>query len=64
MLDVHVAIGHCTKVEAYPGISRNGGTLWRVWGHDADGDEIAVGVETCEGTDGQQRVVLCTVMKG
>jgi hypothetical protein len=61
MLDLHVAVSRCSIVESYSGMPRNGGTSWRLWGRDADGERtIAVGVEAFVAGDAEH-VMLCTV---
>lgn len=42
---------------------QNGGTCWRFFGLNVDGDkEIAVGIEAFENADGEKRVMLCTAL--
>ena len=58
--DLYHALMWPIRVEAYPGIAENGGTLWRVSGKDVDGDKrISAGIELYE--DEGNWVAVCTV---
>jgi hypothetical protein len=64
MLDIHAAVQRCITVKPYTGGSpRNGGTCWRVWGTDAEGDTVGIGVETYLGNDKQERIILVTAIR-
>ena len=59
--DARHAILHSTKCATYPsGKPLAGGTCWRLWGPDLDGEETAVGFEAFEDHLGR-RILLMTV---
>ncbi len=61
--DVDAVIGRSRRVEPYAAMPQNGGTCWRFFGRNVDGDkEIAVGIEAFEGAEGEERLMLCTVL--
>lgn len=63
MNDVYAVFSRCRRVEPYAGMPQNGGTCWRFFGLNVDGDkEIAVGIEAFEDADGEKRVMLCTAL--
>jgi hypothetical protein len=63
MNDVDAVIARPRRVEPYATMPKNGGTCWRFFGLDVDGDEeIAIGIEAFEDADGHKRVILCTVL--
>jgi hypothetical protein len=63
MTDIEVVFARCRRVEPYPDMPKNGGTCWRFFGLNVDGDqEIAVGIEAFEDDSGQKRITLCTVL--
>ena len=42
---------------------KNGGSCWRFFGLNIEGDaEIGVGIEAFHAEDGQERIILCTVL--
>lgn len=64
MADVHYVLSKCRRIEPYPGMSRNGGTCWRITGFNTDGDrEISIGIEAFVDQENNQRIILCTVME-
>lgn len=61
MRDLLHAIAHPRAVESYPGMPMNGGTCWRLFGRDMDGEqEVAVGFEAYVNKQGRW-AVLCTI---
>ena len=64
MNDVHNAIDRSHKAVPYlNGTPRNGGTCWRIWGPDCDGDRtIGVGIEIYTASGGYW-FTLCTVIE-
>ena len=63
MNDVEAIFSRRGRVEPYPAVGENGGTCWRFFGLNIDGDaEIAVGIEAFHDGDGQERIILCTVL--
>lgn len=63
LVDVHAAVRNATQAVPYEGgNTQHGGTAWRVWGLDVDGERlIGVGVEAFLHKK-RHRVFLCTVM--
>lgn len=63
MNDIYAVFSRRGRVEPYAAMAQNGGTCWRFSGLNVDGDaEIAVGIEAFDDGDGQERIVLCTVL--
>ena len=63
MSDVDVVFARRGAVEPYEAMPKNGGTCWRFFGLNIDGDlQICVGVEAYQDEDGEERIVLCTVL--
>ena len=65
MLDVHTAIDRSVRAEAYrDGKPENGGTCWRVFGPDVDGERtLAIGVEVYSAPNRTAWITLCTVIE-
>lgn len=63
MNDIYAVFSRCRRVEPYSGMPQNGGTCWRFFGLNIDGDaEIAVGIEAYQDGDGREMIILCTVL--
>lgn len=63
MMDIHSAAGRCSRVVEYDGTPRNGGTCWRIYGRDADGNRtIGIGIEAYQDRRSQRWITLCTAM--
>lgn len=61
MDDLLHALERPRTVEAYPGMPEHGGSCWRVFGRDLEGDqEVGVGVEAYLDEQGRW-AVLCTI---
>lgn len=64
MPDISMVFARCRSVESYPEMPKHDGTCWRAYGSNIDGTmEIGVGFEAYIGSDGSERVVLCTVIR-
>jgi hypothetical protein len=65
MFDVHTAIDRSVRAEAYQdGTPMNGGTCWRVFGPDVDGDRtLGIGVEVYSAPNRSVWITLCTVIE-
>jgi hypothetical protein len=65
MFDVHTAIDRSSVAREYPdGIPENGGTCWRVFGPDVDGERnLAIGVEIYAAPNRTVWITLCTVIE-
>jgi hypothetical protein len=65
MFDVHTAIDRSSRAEAYQdGTPMNGGTCWRVFGPDADGERtLGIGVEVYSAPNRTVWITLCTVIE-
>ena len=62
--DVHAAIQRCRSVEPHTDPPKRGGTCWRFWGRNVDGDrEFAVGLETYVENGVAKVILLCTVIE-
>jgi len=63
IVDVSIVFMRCRSIEPFDEPSRHDGTCWRAHGSNVDGTmEIAVGFEAFIGNDGQEEIVLCTVL--
>jgi hypothetical protein len=63
MNDIYAVFSRRGRVEPYAEMPKNGGTCWRFFGLNIDGDaEIAVGIEAFHDGDSQERIILCTVL--
>jgi hypothetical protein len=65
MPDVHTAIDRSVRAEAYQeGVPMNGGTCWRVFGPDVDGERtLGIGVEVYSAPSRSVWITLCTVIE-